>query len=88
MITTNNELKLLEVNSNPAMSLDNTTLENLLPDVIEHTISLVLASQGPDLPASSLTNPTACDANNPVLTSLPGRFQLIYNEDTEYEYGQ
>ena len=86
MITTNNELKLLEVNSNPAMSLDNSTLEGLLPGIIEHTIDIVLAAQGPDLPSSAITNPTASDARNEVLNNLPGRFQLLYNENTKFEY--
>ena len=45
MLSSNHELKLLEVNTNPAMSLDNSTLERILPKVIDGTIQLVLDIQ-------------------------------------------
>ena len=42
-----NELKLLEINTNPAMSVDNSTLEEILPSLIDGTIELVLQTQVP-----------------------------------------
>jgi glutathionylspermidine synthase len=45
MMTATNELKLLEVNTNPAMSLDNSTLEGMLPNIIDGTIQIVLDTQ-------------------------------------------
>lgn len=86
MITTDNEVKLLEINSNPALSLDNSTLANILPNIVDDTISLVLAAQGPDLPNSSLKDPTREDNKSEILNNLPGKFSLIYNENTKYEY--
>lgn len=48
MLTASNELHLLEVNTNPALSRDNSTLELLLPAVVDGCIELVLRCQGPD----------------------------------------
>jgi len=48
MLTASNELNLLEVNTNPALSRDNSTLEVLLPAVVDGCIELVLRCQGPD----------------------------------------
>lgn len=41
-------LKLLEINSNPALSLDNKVLEELLPSVVDQSIELILRTQGPE----------------------------------------
>jgi hypothetical protein len=48
MISSDNELVLLECNTNPALSLDNSTLAGLLPSVVDGAIQLVIDSQGPD----------------------------------------
>jgi hypothetical protein len=45
MLTASNELNLLEVNTNPALSRDNSTLELLLPAVVDGCIELVLRCQ-------------------------------------------
>ena len=47
MVTAANELKLLEINTNPAMSVDNSTLNAILPKLIDGTIELVLQAQVP-----------------------------------------
>lgn len=48
MLTESNQLHLLEVNTNPALSRDNSTLEQLLPGVVDGCIELVLRLQGPE----------------------------------------
>ena len=48
MISSDNELVLLECNTNPALSLDNSTLAGLLPNVVDGAIQLVFDCQGPD----------------------------------------
>lgn len=48
MVTDDNKLVLIEINTNPALSLDNSTLEKLLPVVVDDTIDIVLKCQGPD----------------------------------------
>lgn len=77
MISSNNDLVLLECNTNPALSLDNSTLAGLLPNVVDGAIELVLESQGPDKDLES---------DDTFLTNLPGNFQLIWDEKTGYEY--
>jgi hypothetical protein len=77
MISSNNELVLLECNTNPALSLDNSTLAGLLPNVVDGAIELVLESQGPD---------KVLESDDNFLNTLPGNFQLIWNEKTGYEY--
>ena len=70
MIDTNNNLVLLEINTNPALSLDNSTLEKLLPNVVDGAIQLVLDCQGPEK-----------EDNSDFLSSeLPSRYQLLFNE--------
>ena len=78
MVTSDNELKLLEINTNPAMSLDNTTLRGILPDVIDKTISIVLGAQGPSLPKSSCIDPTESDAQSEILSNT-GKLMRIPN---------
>jgi tubulin--tyrosine ligase like protein 10 len=80
MISTDRKLLLLEVNTNPAMSLDNSVLENLLPGVIDGTIELVLRSQGP--PGG---NSTGKDAHN-VHDDAPGSFKLLFDQEKGFEY--
>lgn len=45
MVTSANELHLLEINTNPALSMDNSTLSCILPRLIDGTIQLVLEAQ-------------------------------------------
>ena len=60
------------MNTNPALSLDNDTLANMLPGVVDGALELVLGAQGPDRP------PHASD--EALLTSLPGRWRLLLEE--------
>ena len=76
MIDTNNQLILLEINTNPALSLDNSTLEKLLPNVVDGAIQLVLDCQGPDKGGDSSF----------TCSELPSRYQLIFNESDNYSY--
>ena len=86
---------LLEVNTNPALSLgkvthasnvtillylsnlllllDNSTLEKLLPSVVDSTIDIVLRTQ---------------DSAAAMASTIPphGNFRLIYDERTGFEY--
>lgn len=54
----------------------NSTLEKLLPGVVDGAIELVLGSQGPevskDIPASEI--------------NVPQGYELIYDESTGYKY--
>ena len=86
MITNDNELKLLEINSNPALSLDNTALTAMIPPIVAGTLDIVIAAQGPDLKVASAKDPTSYDAKSEVLNNLPASFQLILNENTKFEY--
>ena len=76
MIDTNNNLVLLEINTNPALSLDNSTLEKLLPNVVDGAIQLVLDCQGP----------AKSDSSDFISSELPSRYQLIFNESDNYIY--
>jgi tubulin--tyrosine ligase like protein 10 len=77
MITEENKLILLEINTNPAMSLDNRVLENLLPNVIDSTLELVLQVQGPDVELFEQVQ---------LSDPLPGQFQLIYDEGRQWMF--
>ncbi len=59
---------------------DNSTLENLLPGVVDGALGIILGLQGPDRQAS--------DTDAAVLSDLPGQFTLIYDEGTGFEYGK
>jgi hypothetical protein len=84
MVTAANKLQLLEVNTNPALSLDNAVLANLLPGVVDGTIELVLRAQGPP---GGLPAPADGDAGpGPDVRAPPSSFQLIYDEEAGYEY--
>jgi hypothetical protein len=87
MVTSDNELKLLEVNSNPALSLDGCdALIETLPALVEHSLDLILACQGPDRPINSWKDPTRADKNSEVMNSPPGKFTLLYDENANFEY--
>lgn len=67
-----------QANTNPALSLDNAVLEDLLPKVVDGALELVLATQGPDRAA------TATDAE--LLAALPGRWSLLVDEASGFEF--
>jgi hypothetical protein len=85
MLTDENKLVLLEVNTNPALSLDNSTLAAMLPGVVDGTVDLILRLQGPERPdvGAGVIDGSIDQA---VFDKLPGRFQLIYDEKTKYKY--
>jgi tubulin--tyrosine ligase like protein 10 len=77
MLTENNELRLLEINTNPALSLDNSTLEDLLPGVVDASIDLVLEIQRPEIAGkSNISHPT----------DNPNGLELIFDESSGYCY--
>lgn len=57
---------------------DNSTLVDMLPDIVDGAIELVLLSQGPD---RRITDP-----DDFLKSDLPGSFQLIFDEGTGYTY--
>jgi len=85
MVTGDNKLVLLECNTNPALSLDNSTLANMLPGVIDGTVEMIMRLQGPERQdvSAGVVDPAFDEA---ALTSLPGRFEVIYNEKSKYKY--
>ena len=78
MVTADGKLLLLEVNTNPALSLDNAVLEELLPVVVDGALELVLNSQGPDRVAGT--------TDAALLGQLPGSWQLLFDEAEKYEF--
>lgn len=85
MLTSSNELKLLEINSNPALSLDNSTLEALLPKVIDDTIDIVLTSQGFKKDTKKPLKMEEFEKFN--LESIPtGEYELIFDESSNFVY--
>lgn len=130
MVTEDSQLKLLEVNTNPALSLDNHVLADLLPGVVDGTIELVLRTQGPvgGLPVTGagagavtgagagalagtgagedatpeisadttahlaaattlpLTGAVAASAGAGAAGAPPGRYELLYDEESGFEY--
>ena len=57
----------------------------MLPGVVDGTVDLILRLQGPDrLDIAGGSVDQALDDS--VLSSLPGRFQTIFNEKTKYRY--
>jgi hypothetical protein len=62
------------------LSPDNSTLEALLPGVVDGAIELVLGAQGPD--SKECTN----DAE--ILSNLPQSYQLIFNEQSGYAFSK
>ena len=65
--------------------IDNSTLENLLPGIIDGTIELVLGLQGPGRPCPT-ENQHSKERDREVLKSLPGQFQLLYDEANNTMY--
>ena len=60
------------------MCIDNSTLENLLPGVVDGTIDLVLRAQCSD------NNGNYVPSNDDDYQRTG--FELIYDENTKYEY--
>lgn len=60
------------------LNADNGTLANMLPDIVDGAIELVMQSQGPD------RRPT--DNDDFLKSTLPGKFSLIFDEATGYQY--
>lgn len=67
------------------ISLDNSTLENLLPGVIDASLELVLGSQGPGRPAPA-DNTHSKERDRDLLSKLPGQYQLLYDEVNNFMY--
>lgn len=91
MITSDNQLHLLEVNTNPAMSLDNDVLEDLLPRVIDGALELVLQTQGPDAIADAGGDIQSAniDIQNVLSQKLPSTksdFKLIFDESKNWYF--
>jgi hypothetical protein len=78
MLTATNKLYMLEINTNPSLTLDNSTLAAMLPDVVDASIELVMQSQGPDRRAN--------DSDEFLKGELPGRYSLIFDEAAGYMY--
>ena len=64
---------------------DNSTLENLLPGVIDASLELVLGSQGPGRPAPA-DNTHSKERDRELLSKLPGQYQLLYDEANNFMY--
>jgi hypothetical protein len=57
----------------------------MLPAVVENTVDLVLRLQGPErLDVASVLIDQSID--DQVLSSIPGNFQLIFNEKSKFRY--
>lgn len=88
MITADNQLHLLEVNTNPAMSLDNAVLEDLLPRVIDGALELVLQTQGPDIVAEAGSiEAVQVNVEQVLAEKLPATradFRLLYDESKNW----
>lgn len=68
------ELYLLEMNTNPALSLDNAVLEELLPRVVDGALELVLKVQGPEVESLEEVNVVGEG------TVLPSQYELLLDE--------
>lgn len=86
MVTDDNKLILIEVNTNPALSLDNSTLANLLPGVVDQTIDLVLKAQGPISRSHNYANESNESSASPSLPLIP-LFELIFDEENGFKFG-
>jgi hypothetical protein len=79
----NGFLPLINVLFSNAISLDNSTLANMLPGVIDATLELVLSCQ---IPADGGGDCAGAAARSDYSAGLPGRFRLLYDESTGYEF--
>eukprot|EP01041_Mallomonas_annulata_P000088 gene88-116_t len=77
-------LLLLEANTNPALSLDNSTLEKIIPGVVDGAIELVLRAQGPDSdPTAPASVPVGSSDNQAIAAT---GFELIFDESTGFQF--
>eukprot|EP00605_Chrysophyceae_sp_TOSAG23-4_P000533 GSChrysophyteH1.ASY1.ANO1.602.1 assembled CDS len=83
MVTSDQKTYLLEANTNPALSLDNDYLRNTLPEMVEGCLSLVVGLQGPDRPRKE-DRQNAADEE--VLKSIPGNWELLHDEKRKFWY--
>jgi hypothetical protein len=81
MVTDDNKLLLIEVNTNPALSLDNSTLEKLLPNVVDQTIDIVLSLQGPPPVRGHETAASAVETDDVI------KFEMIFDEEKGFKFG-
>jgi hypothetical protein len=63
--------------------LDNSTLANMLPGVIDSTLELVLSSQ---LTPDSGGDCAGAAIRSSYLENLPGRFRLLMDEASGFEF--
>lgn len=96
--TQRQKLILLEVNTNPALSLDNKVLEDLLPGMVDGCLGLVLRHQGPkDQEAHNPSQLISSVSVNGITGNTSGQsistadayeasFDLLLNELSGYEY--
>lgn len=96
MVTDDNQLFLIEINTNPALSLDNSTLEKLLPTVVDDTIDIVLKCQGPDKMSNDVASAEAAKESGSCLIgshlnwspdNINSKFELIFDEATGFAFG-
>jgi hypothetical protein len=74
------ELFLLEMNTNPALSLDNAVLEELLPRVVDGALELVLKVQGPEVENLEDVNVMSEDM------VMPSQYQLLLDEARDWTF--
>ena len=57
----------------------------MLPNVVDNTVDLVLRLQGPERLdiASGIVDQSLDDG---VLSTIPGKFEMIFNEKTKFKY--
>jgi hypothetical protein len=75
MLDTENKLYLIEANTNPTLAQANSTLAALLPGVVDGAIDIVLKSQGPEK-----------ISNDEILADVPEGYDLIFDEESGFEY--
>jgi hypothetical protein len=92
MVTSDNEMSLLEVNTNPALALDNDCLRNILPEMIDGCLELVTSLQGAARKATlgdvneTVLEQLEKELDAEVLNRLPGNWNLIMNERSNNYY--
>lgn len=79
---------LLEINTNPALHLDNDMLGELLPGVVEGALGLVLGAHGRDLGPPAAQAAAGASGNGATSPKSTSSFQLILDEDRQYEWSE
>lgn len=87
MITSSpeNELVLIEINTNPSLSADNPNIKDTMTEVVDGTIELVLRDNNKGEKSNDMNEDatTACEANDSL--PLPSNFSLVFHENV-YEF--